>query len=101
MLKMAFFTLRPQEKTAMLISTLRDIIPAGQQTVVFVATRHHVEFLQAVLGRANIEATSVYGAMDLSARKISIGKFRARRSSVLIVTDVAARGIGIFLLTYL
>lgn len=94
-LKMSFFALRPQEKTAMLIHTLRDIVPVGQQSVVFVATRHHVEFLRAVLSRAHIEATSVYGSMDLSARKISIGKFRAKRASVLIVTDVAARGIGV------
>ncbi len=33
--------------------------------------------------------------MDQSARKISIAKFKAKKVSVLIVTDVAARGIDI------
>eukprot|EP00884_Botryococcus_braunii_P015329 jgi/Botrbrau1/247/Bobra.0022s0221.1 len=36
--------------------------------------------------------------MDQAARKISIGKFRAGKSSVLVVTDVAARGLDIPLL---
>ena len=40
----------------------------------------------------------VYGAMDMEARKNSVGRFRANKSSVLIVTDVAARGIDIPLL---
>ncbi len=36
--------------------------------------------------------------MDQSARKINLAKFRSRKTSVLIVTDVAARGIDIPLL---
>lgn len=36
-----------------------------------------------------------YGAMDQSARKINIAKFRANKTRVLIVTDVAARGIDL------
>jgi len=36
--------------------------------------------------------------MDQAARKIHIAKFRARKTMLLIVTDVAARGIDIPLL---
>lgn len=35
--------------------------------------------------------------MDQTARKINIAKFRNGKSKILIVTDVAARGIGKFI----
>ena len=40
----------------------------------------------------------MYGTMDFAARKLNIGKFRLRKTNVLVVTDVAARGIDIPLL---
>ncbi len=39
-----------------------------------------------------------YGNLDQTARKIEIAKFRVRKALVLLVTDVAARGIDIPLL---
>lgn len=47
-----------------------------------------------------IECTYSYGALDQTARKINVAKFRANKTSVLLVTDVAARGIDIPLLDY-
>jgi len=38
-LKLAFFTIRPQEKTAALLYLLKEIIPRQQQTIIFTATR--------------------------------------------------------------
>ena len=40
----------------------------------------------------------LYGAMDPSARKIAIGRFRAKLCQYMVVTDVAARGVDIPLL---
>ena len=62
------------------------------------ATRHHVEFLHALLEREGFQAACVHGTMDQAARKIHIAKFRAGRVRYLIVTDVAARGLDIPLL---
>ena len=45
--------------------------------------------------QAGISCCSVYGAMDQVARKISVGKLRVGKASVMLVTDVAARGIDI------
>lgn len=42
-----------------------------------------------------IECCSVYGSMDQTARKISVGRFRSGRVQFMLVTDVAARGIDI------
>lgn len=41
-------TCRPEEKLAVLLVLLKTIIPSDQQTVVFAATRHHVEYLHMV-----------------------------------------------------
>ena len=50
--------------------------------------------------RQKIDCTYSYGALDQVARKINVAKFRANKTSVLLVTDVAARGIDIPLLDY-
>lgn len=57
--------------------------------------RHHVEFLSSLLTRAGIDNAPVYGTMDATARKLNVSKFRARKAKVLVVTDIAARGIDI------
>ncbi len=45
-----------------------------------------------------VESAPVYGQLDPTARKINITKFRTKQVRVLVVTDVAARGLDIPLL---
>ncbi|KAK1935152.1 DEAD-box ATP-dependent RNA helicase 29 [Phytophthora citrophthora] len=97
-LKMAFFTVRSLDKPALFLYMVREFLPKNDQTIVFAATRHHVEFLHALLAANHIEASCAYGDMDQASRKINLGKFRAKKTNLLIVTDVAARGIDIPLL---
>lgn len=97
-LKLAFFTLRQEEKYAALLYLIREQISSDQQTLIFVSTKHHVEFLNTLFREEGIEPSVCYGDMDQDARKIHISKFRARKTMLLIVTDVAARGIDIPLL---
>ncbi|KAI9921097.1 hypothetical protein PsorP6_000650 [Peronosclerospora sorghi] len=97
-LKMTFFTVRSLDKPAMFLYMVREFLPADDQTIVFAATRHHVEFLHALLAAHHIDASCAYGDMDSASRKINLGKFRAKKTKLLIVTDVAARGIDIPLL---
>ncbi|DAZ99200.1 TPA: hypothetical protein N0F65_008233 [Lagenidium giganteum] len=97
-LKMTFFTVRTNDKPALFLYMVRDFLPKDEQTIVFAATRHHVEFLHELLKAHNLDSSCVYGEMDQASRKINIGKFRAKKTNLLIVTDVAARGIDIPLL---
>ncbi|KAK4364138.1 hypothetical protein RND71_015496 [Anisodus tanguticus] len=97
-LKVAFFTLRQEEKHAALLYLIREQITSDQQTLIFVSTKYHVEFLNILLREEGIEPSVCYGDMDHDARKMHISRFRARKTMVLIVTDVAARGIDIPLL---
>ncbi|TMW66333.1 hypothetical protein Poli38472_004098 [Pythium oligandrum] len=97
-LKMTFLTVRTADKPALFLYMVREFIPKDDQTIVFAATRHHVEFLHEFLKAHHIDSSLVYGEMDQASRKINIGKFRAKKTNLLIVTDVAARGIDIPLL---
>lgn len=53
-----------------------------------------------MLNEAKISNTFIYSSMDSSARKINTARFRLNKVSVLIVTDIAARGIDIPSLDY-
>lgn len=67
--------------------------PTEHSTIVFAATKHHVEYLQALLREAGFAVSYVYGSLDQTARKDHVENFRMGRSNILVVTDVAARGI--------
>lgn len=97
-LKLLFFTVRHDEKPAALVYLVRERIRSDQQTLIFVSTKYHVEYLQELLRREGLDLSVVYGSMDQAARKIHLAKFRARKTMLLLVTDVAARGIDIPLL---
>jgi ATP-dependent RNA helicase DDX54/DBP10 len=122
-LRLAFFTVRREEKPAALLWVLRRVIPEDQQAIVFASTRHHVEFITVLLQLCGLDAAPVYGKMDQSARvrdpvpllvsstflltqpppapplqTANLARFRGRRLRFLIVTDVAARGLDLPLL---
>ncbi|KAL6302106.1 DEAD-domain-containing protein [Sparassis latifolia] len=68
---------------------------APHQTIVFTATKHHVEYLSNLLKSAGYAVSHIYGSLDQTARTQQMDQFRRGHTSVLVVTDVAARGIDI------
>lgn len=70
-----------------------DLLP--HQTIIFCATKHHVEYLLLLLGTAGYSCSHIYSSLDQAARGIEMKRFREGTSSLLIVTDVAARGIDL------
>jgi ATP-dependent RNA helicase DDX54/DBP10 len=69
--------------------------PTEHSTIIFAATKHHVEYLAHLLRHAGFAVSYAYGSLDQTARKIQVDSFRRGRSNILVVTDVAARGIDI------
>jgi ATP-dependent RNA helicase DDX54/DBP10 len=69
--------------------------PTEHSTIVFTATKHHVEYLASLLRHAGYSVSHVYGSLDQTARKIQVDSFRRGRTNIMVVTDVAARGIDI------
>ncbi|KAF1542187.1 ATP-dependent RNA helicase DDX54, partial [Eudyptula minor] len=106
-LKLAFFHTRGDDKPAVLLHLLRSVVKPQDQTVVFVATKHHTEYLKEASGiwgcpactplltAQGIRCTHIYSSLDQTARKINIAKFAQGKCPVLLVTDVAARGLDI------
>ncbi|KAJ1678850.1 ATP-dependent RNA helicase dbp10, partial [Spiromyces aspiralis] len=69
--------------------------PPNGQTIVFVATKHHVEYISHLLQEYGFLISYVYGSLDQTARQIQISRFRSGQTHIMVVTDVAARGIDI------
>ncbi|XP_059351601.1 ATP-dependent RNA helicase DDX54-like [Daphnia carinata] len=97
-LKLAFVFCPCESKASILLHLLRNAIKAGELTLVFAATMHHVEYLHLLLDKAGISNTYIYSSLDQAARKIHAAKFQTKQTNVMITTDVAARGIDIPLL---
>ncbi|CCM01114.1 uncharacterized protein FIBRA_03162 [Fibroporia radiculosa] len=70
-------------------------VTAPHQTLVFAATKHHVEYLTNLLTSAGYSVSHIYGSLDQTARTQQMDQFRRGRTNILVVTDVAARGIDI------
>ncbi|EXJ65949.1 ATP-dependent RNA helicase dbp10 [Cladophialophora psammophila CBS 110553] len=69
--------------------------PNPYSTIVFTATKHHVEYIASLLRLAGYAVSYVYGSLDQTARKSQVHAFRSSQTNILVVTDVAARGIDI------
>lgn len=72
-----------------------DYVTAPHQTLVFAATKHHVEYLTNLLTTAGYAVSHIYGTLDQAARTQQMEHFRRGYTNILVVTDVAARGIDI------
>jgi ATP-dependent RNA helicase DDX54/DBP10 len=107
-LRIAFITCRSADKDAALLHVLGHIQRDQSEnqahrtglTLIFAATRHHVEYISTLLAASGIDSTLIYGTLDQEARKANLAAFRAGKKSVLVVTDVAARGIDVPLIDH-
>lgn len=73
---------------------------APHQTLVFAATKHHVEYLSALLTAAGYAVSALYGSLVQSTRTFQMSQFLAGKTQLLVVTDVAARGLDIPILEH-
>ncbi|KAI4138087.1 MAG: hypothetical protein L6R39_006971 [Caloplaca ligustica] len=69
--------------------------PTKHSTIIFAATKHHVEYIATLLRHSGFAVSHVYGSLDQTARKMQVEDFRTGATDILVVTDVAARGIDI------
>ncbi|TKR63110.1 hypothetical protein L596_026985 [Steinernema carpocapsae] len=97
-LSMIFLTCRVEDKMSALLYLSRKAVAAGEQTIIFCATMKEVEYVINVFERAKLACTYIYSQLDTVARKVNIARFRDKMCNLLVVTDVAARGVDIPLL---
>lgn len=88
------FIVRTEDKTSALLYLLEKVT-LNSKVIVFASTRYHVDFLMALVGEV-YECEGIYGKMDMDMRTSALDNFRRKKGrAILIVTDVAARGIDI------
>ncbi|HEX8030234.1 MAG TPA: DEAD/DEAH box helicase [Vicinamibacterales bacterium] len=67
----------------------------GAQALVFCKTKHGSNRVGKYLERAGIPAAVIHGNKSQGARTKALGDFKEGRVSVLVATDIAARGLDI------
>lgn len=85
-----------EEKETRIIKLLKDI--AADRTnkiIVFVETKKKVEDVLKLIRRENFAALSIHGDKSQMERDSVLNDFRSGKSSILIATDVAARGLDV------
>jgi ATP-dependent RNA helicase DeaD len=65
------------------------------QTLIFARTRASVASLAELLSAAGFSVATLSGELDQAARNRALAAFKAKQLSVLVATDVAARGIDV------
>jgi len=93
-----FILCRQEAKRGLLIYLLQKFIPAKEHCLIFVQTRHHVEYVSAILNDIGVSNVIVFGSMEQVTRNKNTQKFRKKQVRCMVVTDLAARGIDIPLL---
>ncbi len=66
-----------------------------RQTLVFSRTKHGADKLVTFLGAAGMRAAAIHGNKSQNARTRALSDFKTGRVTVLVATDIAARGIDI------
>ncbi len=70
-------------------------VPSPFSTIIFVATKHHVEYVAQLLMLAGYAVSHVYSSLDQVARTAQVQAFRSGLTNILVATDIGARGIDI------
>ena len=102
-LKIHIIYTRNDEKVYTLVSLFIDnnnennsIINLDKElTICFVMTKYHCDYLQEFLKYYNIQSLIIYGSMSQEIRNKNLEDFKKGKIKLLIVTDVAARGLDI------
>ena len=82
-----------QRKGDLLTHVLKET--PGAQALVFCKTKHGSNRVGQYLERAGINAAVIHGNKSQGARTKALGDFKAGRVTVLVATDIAARGLDI------
>lgn len=82
-----------QHKRQVLVDILKD--NAVFRAVVFARTKHGADKLSRYLSAAGINSAAIHGNKSQSQRERALASFRSGDTTVLVATDIAARGIDI------
>lgn len=85
-------------KTKALLKLLQTDVK--ESVLVFTRTKYGADRLVKFLAKNDIRSAAIHGNKSQNSRQKALEDFKSRKISVLIATDIAARGIDIDLLKY-
>ncbi|MFH1215080.1 MAG: DEAD/DEAH box helicase [Pseudomonadota bacterium] len=80
-------------KTALLRKILQEKQPVS--TIVFTRTKHKAKTLALQLEKTGCRSVSLQGNMSQQKRQLALDGFKSGKYTVLVATDIAARGIDV------
>lgn len=86
-----FYKTEVDNKDAALMQILAHYAP--QSTLVFCNTKERCKEVSAMLYKAGINAIALHGDLEQHERNQILARFASKTASVLVATDVAARGL--------
>jgi len=80
-----------------LINILNEIFATSKntKTLIFANTKRECDFLSAGLRKSGVQAEAIHGGIDQSRRDNIYKRFKTTPNSMLVATDVAARGLDV------
>jgi ATP-dependent RNA helicase RhlE len=82
------------EKDALLMQLIKEQ-PETNSVLVFARTRHKAAKIRKKLCAGDIRAEEIHGDISQSQREKTLARYRDGQFSVLVATDIAARGLDI------
>jgi superfamily II DNA/RNA helicase len=77
------------------IPVLTDLTSAAGRKVVFTRTKHRARLLARQLATAGVPAVEMHSDLTQAARVRNLNRFKSGQATVLVATDIAARGLHI------
>jgi ATP-dependent RNA helicase RhlE len=87
-----YFVDKPNKKN-LLVHIIDEL--GIKHALVFSRTKHGADRVARDLNKSGIKADSIHGDKSQNARQRALSNFKDRKISVLVATDIAARGIDI------
>jgi superfamily II DNA/RNA helicase len=85
------FSVRADHK----VDVAAQVAARSSRTLLFVRTKHGADRLAMQLSRAGVRASAIHGGLRQNQRTKALAAFADGTGSVLVATDVAARGIHV------
>lgn len=93
-----FFQVDDRAKTTLLSTILQEKDTA--QAIVFTRTKHKAKRLALQLSKKGFKATSLQGNLSQNRRQQALDGFKTGLYTILVATDIAARGIDVSGITH-
>jgi ATP-dependent RNA helicase DeaD len=91
-IEQSYLMVSEQEKFVRLVDIMR---PVKEQMIVFAATKNRTDRLTRELRQEGFRASGIHGDLHQKQRDTVMQRFRKGADSVLVATDIAARGIDV------